>query len=584
MIDLMMAGADFSGQERSYSPIYSNIGIDSASLALYAHYNRKTAALYEPLFTLPGEGRECQARADGLRFTTTVGAAELAFYDTDAFLLSFKGEGGVTLAARAGAQLSRAWEIRSGDLIILRGAFKLCDARDPDNTCAFALGVRAIRGELSAARGGGVCAKGADVLIAVAFACLTSPETRARALLARAPESMHLASSATREWFEKCVKGVKLSARAPREAEAICRAARALTMNLAKAPGAGGGRVWAYPNRGRYPAHYLWDSCFQNLAYEIMCAELAADSLFALADAMRADGKLPQFTCATWTRPHESQPPLLGWAVKRLEKLPGYERAGDNMLFALEANCAWWLDSRMTEHGLIYTDSGLECGWDDSPRFDAGPILALDMNSYLYNQIEYVSELCARGGDASKADHWRCKARALGERMLDMLYDGERNLFFDALASTGERLKLITPAAFLPLWAGVPLGGESANDMITRYLLSPEYMFADIPFPSVAYCERAYESGKWWRGPTWLPVAYLMLELIEARGFEAQAARARERLYNMALNDGEMSELFDSATGNGLGSREQGWTAAIFLRLKRDMMSEGGGGICRKSY
>lgn len=573
MIDFIDADADFSGRERSYSPIYSNIGIDGDSLALYAHYNRKTAALYAPFIKLPGDRRACHARADALRVTTSLGAAELAFYDTDAFLLSYKGEDDVTLAARAGAQLSDTWALNGADSIVLRGAFKLEDARDPDNECAFALGVRALKGEISADHDGGIRARGADMLLAVAFSCLTAPDERARELLARAPESITRAISAARKWFEECTQGLKLDARTPREAEVISKAVRALTMNLAKAPGAGGGRVWAYPNRGRYPAHYLWDSCFQNLAYERMNAALAADSLLALARAIRADGKLPQFVCATWSRPHESQPPLMGWAARRLEKLPGYERAGAELLPALEANCAWWIDSRMTEHGLIYTRGGLECGWDDSPRYDAGPILALDMNSYLYNQILYVSELCARLGLCIKADAWRRKARALGERMLDILYDRERNIFFDALASTGKRLKFITPAAFLPLWAGVAVSDEAARDMITRYLLSPKYMYSDIPFPSVAYCEHCYQSDKWWRGPTWLPVAYLMLELMAARGFTEQAARARERLYTMALNDGEMSELFDSSNGKGLGSREQGWTAAIFLRLKLDMMN-----------
>jgi glycogen debranching enzyme len=342
-------------------------------------------------------------------------------------------------------------------------------------------------------------------------------------------------------------------------------------MNLCKAPGQLRHFISSFPNRGKYPTHFLWDSCFQNLAYELLNPRLARDSLLQLTSCIRSDGKIPQFLCSTWSRPGEAQPALIGWAAQRLEKIPGQEDIGLILLPALEHNCHWWLTNRMTKYGLIETGDGLETGWDNSPRFDYGSILALDMNSYLINQLRYVSDLCCRLGREEDAGAWKQEADSLAAQLVELCYDPEKNLFFDVLVGTGKRLSTLTPAAFLPLWVGVPLKEDCVHAMIENTLLSPLHFFGQIPFPSVAYDDPAYACDDWWRGPTWMSAAYLMLETLSQYGYAEQALAAGERLYQIILQDGKTHELFNSKTGEGLGGEEQGWTAAVFLRLKHDL-------------
>ena len=159
--------------------------------------------------------------------------------------------------------------------------------------------------------------------------------------------------------------------------------------------------------------------------------------------------------------------------------------------------------------------------------------------------------------------------------MVKYLYDEDKNLFFDADPATGERRSLVTLSSLIPLWAGVPLPEEKTRAMIEDYLLNEAYFFGKVPFPCVAYCEPVYEPAHWWRGPTWMPVAWLMLEILEKYGYSAQRTAAARRLYGIMQKDGVLHELFDSATGEGLGCDEQGWTAAIFIRLSQeDAVSE----------
>ena len=245
------------------------------------------------------------------------------------------------------------------------------------------------------------------------------------------------------------------------------------------------------------------------------------------------------------------------------------------MASVLAKNNEWWLTQRITEYGLICCPDGLETGQDDSPRFDDGPVLAVDMNSYLLDQMRATAYFCRLAGDGAGAAQWETRAGDFAARMVKYLYDEKRNLFFDADPATGERRSLVTLSSLIPLWAGVPLPEERTKAMIEDYLLNENCFFGKVPFPCVAYCEPVYEPAHWWRGPTWMPVAWLMLEILEKYGYSAQRTAAARRLYGIMQKDGVLHELFDSATGEGLGCDEQGWTAAIFIRLSQeDAVSE----------
>ncbi|NJM16575.1 MAG: hypothetical protein HC896_15460 [Bacteroidales bacterium] len=111
----------------------------------------------------------------------------------------------------------------------------------------------------------------------------------------------------------------------------------------------------------------------------------------------------------------------------------------------------------------------------------------------------------------------------------------------------------------------MPIAEQQATYMIDNYLLNPLKMYGEIPFPSVAYDEEAYTESDWWRGPTWLAPAFLLLEVLKKYGYTTAYYATMQQLYNMIIEDGRLSELFNSQTGQGLGNEQQGWTAAILL-------------------
>jgi hypothetical protein len=65
-----------------------------------------------------------------------------------------------------------------------------------------------------------------------------------------------------------------------------------------------------------------------------------------------------------------------------------------------------------------------------------------------------------------------------------------------------------------------------------------------------------------------------MTQVLEKTGFRAEAQTARATLYRMLIQDGNLRELFNSQTGEGMGAHEQGWTAAICLRLHDELSGQ----------
>lgn len=579
LVDLLGERLDYDAPDRSFSPHWSDIGLGfdgSPGVAtLYLHYNRVTRALGAPF--LEAEGRVEVDRREALQVRQTLdrGTLGYAFGETNTFVLDGAGTSWARFAFLDDPDLERlrvtrpeAAERRYTALL------PTLDARDPDRTVPIVVAVRLLHGQWDDDAGTGrpgrvVADDGGRLVACVSVAVLEVDDDRIALRLDSAPHSLAEAVDRSREWLAAALGSWTPEEPSPGEARLGARAAATLLMNTCASPGNLAGRLASFPSRGGYPVHFLWDSCFHVLGLEAMAPKLATDALEVLTDNLRADGKMPHFVTSTWLRPHASQPPLVGWAAARLVDARHDLDLARRLLGALDANNRWWLEQRGTRFDLVACEDPFETGWDDSPRLDDGPILALDMNAYLLRQLRVTTRFAAMLGEHALASVNEARAQRLDAAMLRTLYDAESNLFLDADAASGERRPLLTPACFLPLWAGVPLEPERARAMICDVLLDPERFFGGVPFPSVAYDDPLYDPGGWWRGPTWPPIVVLMLELLRTHGFETEADEATERIYALLLRDGELHELFDSGSGEGLGQREQGWTAALFLWLAR---------------
>ena len=84
--------------------------------------------------------------------------------------------------------------------------------------------------------------------------------------------------------------------------------------------------------------------------------------------------------------------------------------------------------------------------------------------------------------------------------------------------------------------------------------------------PTVAYDDPAYASAAYWRGPCWLNTAFFAAKGLKLAGFGELAETFRQTLLDACAADPDaLYEYYDTRSGQGLGARQFGWSAAFVI-------------------
>jgi hypothetical protein len=153
-----------------------------------------------------------------------------------------------------------------------------------------------------------------------------------------------------------------------------------------------------------------------------------------------------------------------------------------------------------------------------------------------------------------------------GRQGLEKCWDEKLNLCLDYDLRTDKPLRARTVAGFAPLIAGrqsperlAALLGEFDS---TAFAGHPE-MHWPLP-PSTSFKEAGFHPRRYWRGPTWPVINWLLwCSLLEA-GEAGRAERIRRAALDQIGSNG-FAEYFEPFTGEPLGSNSQSWTAAVVL-------------------
>ncbi len=98
-------------------------------------------------------------------------------------------------------------------------------------------------------------------------------------------------------------------------------------------------------------------------------------------------------------------------------------------------------------------------------------------------------------------------------------------------------------------------------------LESPCYGLGDESAKAVPSYDRygyGFSRDRYWRGPVWINVDWLLMRGLERYGFDEQASYLRQTIIGLIENEG-FHEYFDPISGKGHGSGFFSWTAALFL-------------------
>jgi hypothetical protein len=150
------------------------------------------------------------------------------------------------------------------------------------------------------------------------------------------------------------------------------------------------------------------------------------------------------------------------------------------------------------------------------------------------------------------------------EAALNGLWDEYTSQYYSRDFITHKLLKQPSVATLLPLYAGC-ISKERAEVLVKK--LEQERGFGPaFPVPSVPIDSKAFRPMKYWQGPTWMNINWLIIDGLRRYGFKEYAEALEDTSIEMVQKAG-FAEYFDPITGEPLGTDNFSWTAALTIDL-----------------
>lgn len=211
---------------------------------------------------------------------------------------------------------------------------------------------------------------------------------------------------------------------------------------------------------------------------------------------------------------------------------------------------------------LAILQFGRATGWNHREIADCGPFRMVDvgMSMELLRANRDLLAMAEAIGDGAAAAELRGRI-ALSERGIDWLWNEEAGAYCSRDATTHESSGLVTNASFLAFYADV---GSAAQRL--RLLAALERIAGSATYllPSLEAGSRAYDHKRYWRGPVWLVVSYMVAQGLAEQGHHDWAERIRADSAKLIETSG-FYESFSPETGEGSGGPDFSWTAAMWL-------------------
>lgn len=211
--------------------------------------------------------------------------------------------------------------------------------------------------------------------------------------------------------------------------------------------------------------------------------------------------------------------------------------------------------------------------YDDQKIAALSPFLVQDplFNAMLIRSNEALINLYKRiGGNQEKIDYlMHCQEKSkisFNEKLFDT--DLNAYIYFDL--RNNKSIRHITSSSFTPLYAGIPSKDRAervVQVLLDRFGGEDQYLCASFDPTS-----ELYNPKKYWRGPIWMNLNWLLYQGLKRYEYEALAERVKNESIELISSSG-FKEYFDArktiqeASGRGYGGDNFSWSAALFIDL-----------------
>jgi putative isomerase len=362
------------------------------------------------------------------------------------------------------------------------------------------------------------------------------------------------------------------------------RAARTLLANIA-VPSEGRQLPW-HPWRGITPSQigfkgiWNWDSAFHAVGVSHWDPALAREQIDLFLSLQKPSGLLPDVIFEDGRLVDNfGKPPVMPWAAMLVDMREPDDSFLKRVYPRFVLHESHWMKNRGGDkHGLFNYDAlhddpetrlkhaKYESGWDNSVRWDGGiyEVWPIDLNCFmvmLYRALSYMAERLKLPEDIVR---WNRRDEELSALIESRLWDSRRNAYLDYDFGKDEFVDALSPASFMPLYIGTA-DKERAKAM--GKLADSKDKFSP-GWPTVAYDHPQFDPKGYWRGRTWLNVAYFALKGLKDYGFDEIADSGRTTLLGwLRESPAYIFENYDPKTGEPVGCRQFSWSAVFTIEF-----------------
>jgi hypothetical protein len=200
-------------------------------------------------------------------------------------------------------------------------------------------------------------------------------------------------------------------------------------------------------------------------------------------------------------------------------------------------------------------------GYADSLAVHAFAVEDPLTNALLAASESALADIASEIG-ADPAPH-RAAAAQLCADMVDVLFDENEGSFRSYDVHTGQLLRCGSVAGIVPLVVpGLPVAAALLKTAVGQRFRIGE---TGLP-PSFDLTDEQFDTTRYWRGPAWFNIGWLIWRGLRLHGAHDVADVVRDALVRTAGSAG-FREYVNPLTGQGLGARDFSWTAAVILDL-----------------
>ena len=299
---------------------------------------------------------------------------------------------------------------------------------------------------------------------------------------------------------------------------------------------------------------------------EELLPKLGAWHAYLYRERARTEGGLVEI----W-HPWESgmdNSPLWDAALERLSfdtrLLPEYQRVDVDVADATERPSDGEYDR------YVYLVSVFrELAYDSSRMKRTAPFALQPVlfNSLLVQSNRDLAEI-ARIVDADP-EPFETWAESTASALEETLWDDEHGVYVDYDVEAGERVGVRSAAGLAPLYAGVPTRARAAR--MVDLLADSRVDLGDGSWAvtSLAPGDPGFQATRYWRGPVWPILNWVLQRGLDRHGYPTFAAEVRRAMVGLARGSG-FYEHYSPITGRGHGGDQFAWTAALVLDMLHD--------------